>query len=333
MKTKTKWSGKPLSIYQLAGFVYLVTNTVTGMMYVGRKYFWRSLRKKLPNSTRRTKVILESDWEYYKTSSKKVLSDIKLLGEDKFRFEILSCWKTRSEVNEEEVREQFSRNVLKEKNSQGDYLYYNESILSKFYRPKPEGTPEYVEKCENIQKGILAYTRSESYVHPLKGKAHPNRGKRLPQTKAKTSVVGRLRWTNGKRNLLLHKDVSPPDGYVRGVTTKPKGRSKVEIDYLKNPKLCEICGSSVRYTRRANRFCSMSCSNMGKSKQTWDRGTNPAQVHSYRTPAGIFLSSVEAGKALKCSDVTVRNRCREGVGGYSLLPKHVGIQELSGDEG
>ncbi len=43
------------------GFVYLITDKVTGKMYVGRKYFW-SMRKKKGALKRKRE---ESDWKVY----------------------------------------------------------------------------------------------------------------------------------------------------------------------------------------------------------------------------------------------------------------------------
>ena len=47
------------------GFVYCITNVLTGRRYIGRKYFW-SLRKPRGKSRR---VKSESDWKKYYGSS------------------------------------------------------------------------------------------------------------------------------------------------------------------------------------------------------------------------------------------------------------------------
>lgn len=315
--TKTAWEGRPDSIESLAGFVYLITNNLTGKMYVGRKYFWRSLRKKVVGKLRRKKVVSESDWEFYKSSSKLVLSDIKEYGESAFSFRILSCWERRADVNEAEIAEQFARNVLHSTGASGEYLYYNESIMSKFYRPKSPGTPEYEAKCANISAGLKRHIQSGSYVHPLQGKVHPNRGKKLPQTRALTSVAGRLRWTDGTTNLLLRPNEVPPEGYRRGVAMKPRGTCRAQIEYEKNPSLCAVCEAPISFRKRKQtRHCSRACSLIGKPYPAWKNGTNPMQKYVYHTPAGTFLSAIEAGKALGCSNITVGNRCKRGVVGY-----------------
>ena len=137
----TPWKNAPISPEGLAGFVYIITCLVNGKKYIGRKYYWRSLRKKVTGKSRRKKVVEESDWQYYKSSSKHVHEDISAYGINNFHFEILHSWKTRAEVNEAEVQEQFSRNVLREQNEHGEYVYYNESILSKFYRKQVVAKP------------------------------------------------------------------------------------------------------------------------------------------------------------------------------------------------
>ncbi len=166
----TNWEGVPESIDKYAGFVYLITNTVTDQKYIGRKYFWRDLRVKKKGKSRRVRKIKESEWKEYKSSSQDVLADIAKYGEDKFRFQILSVWETRARVNEQEIAEQFARDVLHKKMPNGEYEYYNKSILSKFYRPKEEGTPEYAAKCANISKSLKEGYSSGKLAHGLKGK-------------------------------------------------------------------------------------------------------------------------------------------------------------------
>ena len=129
---------------QFYGFVYLITNLETGRMYVGRKYLTMSGGKK--------KVRKESNWKKYWGSCKLLLEEIKLLGEDKFKREILSFQKTRGECNYAEVEEQIKRDVLKSLLSDGSRAYYNGNIMSRWFaaREYPEG-----------------------YVSPLKGRKRP----------------------------------------------------------------------------------------------------------------------------------------------------------------
>ena len=72
------------------GFVYLITNLVTGKRYIGKKLskFSKTSTKtiKLKDGTKKKKKIrskVDSDWKTYWSSSKDVQADVKTLGEDK----------------------------------------------------------------------------------------------------------------------------------------------------------------------------------------------------------------------------------------------------------
>ena len=105
------------------GFVYLITDTTTGKLYIGKKFFW-STRKVKGASRRSTK---ESDWRSYYSSNDYIKSTAK---KDPLRFkrEILHLCKSKGEVNFLEIEEQFKREVLRSEN------YYNDSIQGKFYK-------------------------------------------------------------------------------------------------------------------------------------------------------------------------------------------------------
>lgn len=95
------------------GFVYRITNLRTGHDYVGRKYF-KSKRKLKPLKGRKNKRIriVETDWQEYWGSSKRLLEDIEILGKDKFTREIIYLCKTRGETNYMEAKIQFDEDVL-----------------------------------------------------------------------------------------------------------------------------------------------------------------------------------------------------------------------------
>ena len=95
------------------GFVYEITNTVSGRKYIGKKLvrFKRS-RKPLKGRTNKRRYTVESDWQDYFGSSDQLLADVELLGKDKFKREILFYCNSKGECNYVEAREQFARKVL-----------------------------------------------------------------------------------------------------------------------------------------------------------------------------------------------------------------------------
>ena len=111
------------------GFVYRITNTTNGKSYIGRKYFVQ--KRKSRGSKRR--VTSESDWKRYFGSSEELKRDIKDLGRENFRREILSVHKTLGRVNYEETRQLFLNNVLTE-SVDGLPKYYNNNILGRYMR-------------------------------------------------------------------------------------------------------------------------------------------------------------------------------------------------------
>ena len=105
------------------GFVYQITNTTNGRMYIGKKLakFKRS-RKPLKGRKNKRRFKVDSDWQDYYGSSDELTIDIKKLGKEKFKREILFYCNSKAEMSYVEAREQFARKVL-ESNE-----YYNGHI-------------------------------------------------------------------------------------------------------------------------------------------------------------------------------------------------------------
>ena len=126
------YQGKPFTsddINDLFGFVYRITNLSTGKQYIGRKYFYQ---KRKPKGGKR-RVTSESDWKKYYGSSAELKQDIKSLGKENFRREIISVHRTLGKVNYEETRQLFLNNVLTE-HVDGLPKYYNSNILGRYMR-------------------------------------------------------------------------------------------------------------------------------------------------------------------------------------------------------
>jgi hypothetical protein len=114
---------------ECVGFVYLITNQLSGRMYIGKKLakFSKTTYKtvKLKNGSKKKKKIrskIDSDWRDYYGSSPELTKDIVALGTENFRREILFYCKSKSECSYIEAREQFSRRVLESND------YYNGHI-------------------------------------------------------------------------------------------------------------------------------------------------------------------------------------------------------------
>ena len=111
------------------GFVYLITNTITGRKYIGKKLakFSKTSYKtvKLKNGTKKKKKIrskIDSDWMDYYGSSEELNKDILTLGKENFTREILHYCKSKAHTSYLEAKEQFDRKVLESTD------YYNGQI-------------------------------------------------------------------------------------------------------------------------------------------------------------------------------------------------------------
>jgi len=127
------YEGKPFTsddIGDYYGFVYRITNTNNHKSYIGRKYF---VQKRKPKGGKR-RVTSESDWKRYYGSSDELKQDIKTLGRDSFKREILSLHTTLGKVNYEETKQLFLHNVLMESLDNGEPAYYNSNILGRYMR-------------------------------------------------------------------------------------------------------------------------------------------------------------------------------------------------------
>ena len=120
------------------GFVYRITNLQNGKVYIGRKYF---VQKRKPKGGKR-RVTSESNWKKYYGSSDELNEEIKRVGKNTFKREIISLHKTLGQVNYEETRQLFLNNVLTEADSDGTPKFYNSNILGRYMRKNYFGTSD-----------------------------------------------------------------------------------------------------------------------------------------------------------------------------------------------
>ena len=114
---------------ECVGFVYLITNTISGRMYIGKKLakFAKTSYKvvKLKNGTKKRKKIrskIDSDWRDYYGSNLELNVDVLKLGKENFTREILYYCTSKAQCSYIEAREQFIHKVLESKD------YYNGQI-------------------------------------------------------------------------------------------------------------------------------------------------------------------------------------------------------------
>jgi hypothetical protein len=131
------------------GFIYKITNGITGEFYIGKKQVVSIRKRKFGKketaalTDKRMKkyemVTKESDWLEYRSSNKVVKewfdNNDKALNEDRrsdindtLKLEILRFCKGKKALTYYELQEQFAHDVL------GDDLSLNDNLLGKFFR-------------------------------------------------------------------------------------------------------------------------------------------------------------------------------------------------------
>lgn len=108
-------------------FVYLITNLTNNKRYIGLKLTKFSKTKQVKGKKKRIKV--ESDWRDYWSSSEELQRDVKDIGTDKFRRDILYFCLNKGTANYLEAREQFDRRVLEHPD-----LWYNGIINCRVHK-------------------------------------------------------------------------------------------------------------------------------------------------------------------------------------------------------
>ena len=120
------------------GFVYLIGNTISGKMYIGKKFLQHKKTKKLGKKAmaeqtgpgrKKTKEVTyaESDWKTYWGSCKPLHEDIINIGEDKFYKEILELAWSSKHLSYLEAKYQFVSGCLEKDN-------YNDNIQGRYFK-------------------------------------------------------------------------------------------------------------------------------------------------------------------------------------------------------
>lgn len=103
------------------GFVYIITNLVSNKKYVGKKLFLSSRTKMIKGKKKKIKV--QSNWQDYYGSNDYLIADVKALGKENFKREIIHLCESKGNCNYYEAKEQFDLGVLESSE------YYNTWIM------------------------------------------------------------------------------------------------------------------------------------------------------------------------------------------------------------
>lgn len=103
----------------VVGFVYLITNKISGRKYIGKKLAkFKKIRVKtsrLKNGNKKKSKIryeIDSDWQIYYGSNTVLTEEVKNLGSDNFNRQILRYCYSKNELNYWEAKYQFDYDVL-----------------------------------------------------------------------------------------------------------------------------------------------------------------------------------------------------------------------------
>lgn len=124
------WVGEDLIKPTTRGFVYLIVNTVTKRMYIGKKKTISEIRVAVEGRVNKKKITKPSNWKSYYGSCLPLKQDIVKLGFDKFDRYILGAFDELHSVNYAEAHLQFELSVLME-----DGHFYNGNIKVTCMRP------------------------------------------------------------------------------------------------------------------------------------------------------------------------------------------------------
>jgi len=95
------------------GFIYQITNLVSGRRYIGKKQM-KSVKKLPPLKGKKNKrhKTVDTDWRTYTSSSNELNADIVSIGKDKFQFDIIRFCGSKSQLAYYEAKAQFDQDVL-----------------------------------------------------------------------------------------------------------------------------------------------------------------------------------------------------------------------------
>ena len=95
------------------GFIYEITNTITGKKYIGKKQVVKRIKRPpLKGKKNKRHILTESDWKTYTGSCRQLNEELEIVGKKDFAFIILRICYNKWELAYEEAKLQFEKGVL-----------------------------------------------------------------------------------------------------------------------------------------------------------------------------------------------------------------------------
>ena len=145
------------------GFIYVITNTVNGKRYIGKKQM-KSVKKLKPLKGKKNKrhFDIETDWKEYTSSSNDLNADITKYGKDKFTFEIVWLCDSKFELAYYEAKKQFDNDVLLKEG------FYNGIINCRIGRA-PDALLKKLLEQSKLEATIKSDAYTENSTRPVSG--------------------------------------------------------------------------------------------------------------------------------------------------------------------
>ena len=135
VKEITNWKGLIPQPDKFFGFIYQIVEIETGMLYLGKKQYW----KLNPKRTRKNPIAdtsgawnpdhwKASDWPTYTGSCDRLNEEIAKKGRDAFNFIIIGQYCTKGDLVYAEVEALVKQDALTRRDVDGDRMYYNGNI-------------------------------------------------------------------------------------------------------------------------------------------------------------------------------------------------------------
>ena len=135
-----------VKIENIFGFVYLIRNRKTNMMYIGKKFV---------KGTGKLNRGLESNWKTYTSSSKTINDDIRINGKDHYEFIILECYTTRGGVGWAETWSQCYVEI-----PSNNHIWYNRFIDKVSWKSSEHITKRHKLRLNKILKEFNVFSNA-----------------------------------------------------------------------------------------------------------------------------------------------------------------------------